>query len=94
MDDWRMVDGVYVYNPEDNDRISKLCFARTHELLKAGANVIVANTFIRRLYVAPYQRLATQLGCAYQEYICNGKFRSTHDVDPVKVQAMRRQFEL
>jgi predicted kinase len=94
MDDFRMVDGKYVYDAADNTRIAHECFERVRELLAAGKSVIVANTFMRRSHVAPYERLAMQTGATYQEYTCNGKFESIHNVDPRIVLGMLRSFEL
>ena len=94
MDDFRMVDGVYNYNVNDNKLVTHQCFERVRSLLEAGHSVIVANTFMRRSHVAPYERLASQSGATYQEYICNGRFASIHNVDPRIVLGMLRAFEL
>lgn len=94
MDDWRLVDGTYTYDQTQNTRIADECFQKVRALLEAGTAVIVANTFLRRVHVSQYRRLAKSLRVPYQEYICRGEFSSLHGVDPGHASVMHRQMEL
>ena len=93
-DDWRTENGVYEYSQEENKRIGAACLLRATHLLKEGHTVIVANTFIRRLHVEAYKRLARQMHVPYQEYLCLGEFLSVHGCPPNIIAAMRRQLEV
>jgi len=94
MDDWRINGKVYTYDQTQNTRIADECFQKVRSLLEGGVSVIVANTFIRRLHVSQYRRLAKSLRVPYQEYICRGEFRSLHGVEPGHASVMHRQMEL
>lgn len=56
-------------------------------------NLIVTGTFISRLSMLPYQRLARTHGYQVVEIICKGTFESVHGVPMDQVRKTRQGFE-
>jgi len=93
-DDLRTIDGVYTYDQAENKAIGQQILRDTETYLRLGTTVIVANTFIRRLHIEPYKRMARELRVPYQEYLCLGEFSSVHGCPSNVIAAMRRQLEI
>jgi predicted kinase len=57
-DHHRMVEGKYVFKPEDNQRIHNACFRDFMRLLRTHDSIAIDNTNSKVMEFAPYYRLA------------------------------------
>ena len=69
------------------------CRARAAAALKAGRNVVVSNTFIRRADLRPYIVAAARLGIITEIRRATGRWRSLHNVPAEVLAQMARDFE-
>lgn len=86
-------DGLYQY---DNDQIKDAhnwCKLESKRLLKAGFNVVVANTFVKNWEMKFYQNLANDMGLAFEVIEMKGSYQNVHGVPNSVVARMASQFE-
>ena len=69
------------------------CRAQTAAALKAGRDVVVSNTFIRRADLRPYIVAAARLGIITEVRCTTGRWRSLHNVPAEVLAQMARDFE-
>lgn len=69
------------------------CRARAAAALKAGRDVVVSNTFIRRADLWPYVVAAARLGIITEVRCATGRWRSLHIVPADVLAQMARDFE-
>lgn len=69
------------------------CRAQAAKALKAGRNVVVSNTFIRRADLRPYVVAATRLGIITEVRCATGSWPSLLNVPAGVLAQMTRDFE-
>lgn len=69
------------------------CQNRTRELLLEGKEVYVHNTFTTAWEVAPYKKMAEELGCGFEVHTARGNFGSVHGVPPEAMARMKARWE-
>lgn len=89
-DDYFCRRGAYEFDPRLLKDAHAWCLAMTKELLDAGYDVIVANTFTQRWELAPYMDLDEVLINVIE---AKGEFGSTHNVPEAAIQRMRERWE-
>jgi predicted kinase len=86
-------DGEYKFNPRLLGKAHAWCQKKTKESLKAGRNVIVANTFIKKWELEPYLLLAVDYNADVNYITCTGNYKNIHGVPEDKVESMRNNLE-
>ncbi|MGI9894637.1 AAA family ATPase [Vibrio natriegens] len=86
-------DGLYQYDNAQIKDAHKWCKLETKRLLKAGLNVVVANTFVKNWEMKFYQNLANDMGLAFEVIEMNGNYQNVHGVPDSVVARMASQFE-
>ncbi|QDZ26598.1 AAA family ATPase [Noviherbaspirillum sp. UKPF54] len=82
-------DGVYHYNPADVQKAHAWCLEQVKAALQRGHNVVVANTFVRKWEMQPYQ----QQGVPVREITATGTYPNLHGVPPERIEMMRSRWE-
>lgn len=99
-DDYRYVDGKYVYDQTKDAEISLACLRMVSTLmlgldeLKRYEHIIVHNTFTRRWELDPYYELAEKFDWRVSEIVCNNRFPNVHCVPTNVVDKQWARFEL
>lgn len=93
-DDW-MVDeaGNYAFDGSKLKWCHEQCLRQTRDLLQAGYNVVVANTFTTFKEAAPYIELAVGNGVQLNILTCTGEYGSIHNVPQATMEKMRARWE-
>jgi len=86
-------DGNYNYNPRKKSNAHKWCQKKVKKALKAGRNVVVSNTFLKRWEMEPYIEMAIDTGADLQYITCEGGYQNIHGVPEERVEAMRDNLE-
>jgi predicted kinase len=92
-------DMYFMHNGKYNFDASKLaqahqwCLNQTKLNLRAGKNVVVANTFIRYWEIKPYIELAKAEKIESNIICCVGNFRSVHDIDTDTLNKMVKNWQ-
>lgn len=100
-DQFFMVDGVYQFDPSKLMDAHMQCQNNARELVQAGKNCIVSNTFSMRWEMQPYIEMAKQYGARLtvvdvfdggctDEELAN---RNVHGVPLAVIKAMRNRWE-
>ncbi len=82
-------DGVYKYNPEGVQKAHAWCLEQVKVAVNSGKNVVVANTFVRKWEMQPYQKL----GFPVRVIVATGVFPNLHGVTPEKMELIRGRWE-
>lgn len=88
-----MEDGVYVYDANRIKKAHQWCFEQTEKALQEGKNVIVSNTFVKRWEVDPYLELAKKHNAPSEILVCEGNYKSIHNVPEEVIQRMKNSWE-
>ena len=88
-----MVGGEYRYNPALIGHAHLWCLGNTRRSLLAGRNVVVTNTFINRGEMAPYLKLAQELGARVKVIRCTGRYCNVHNVPPEALAKMIERWQ-
>ena len=101
-DDW-MVDaeGRYAFDPARLGECHAACQAATRKALDAGINVAVHNTFSQAWELAPYRKIAEDLGCQlaildlFDAGLTDQELadRNSHGVPVATIRTMRQRWE-
>lgn len=86
-------DGLYQYDNAQIKYAHNWCKFETKRLLKAGFNVVVANTFVKNWEMKFYQNLANDMGLAFEVVEMKGNYQNVHGVPDSVVARMASQFE-
>lgn len=92
-DSYMMVDGKYVFRPENLPYAHDQCYQMAKQYLGFGYTVIIDNTNIKRIHAIKYVELAEQFGVPVQVIRCYGRFQNVHGVPEPRVELMREQME-
>lgn len=82
-------DGVYKYKPEGVTKAHAWCLEQVKEALNNGKNVVIANTFVRKWEMQPYQKL----GFPVRVIVATGVYPNLHGVSPEKMDLIRGRWE-
>lgn len=85
--------GEYVFNAGLISEAHNWCKQQCELHLRAGENVIVANTFIKKWEMKAYQKLAVQYNATLKVLVCTGEYKSIHNVPSFTIQKMRRAWQ-
>ncbi len=86
-------DGRYQHDSTYIKDAHNWCKLETKRLLKAGFNVVVANTFVKNWEMKFYQNLANDMGLAFEVIEMKGNYQNVHGVPDSVVARMASQFE-
>lgn len=97
-DDYFMENGIYRYNPSKLDRAHGSCMRRFILALAEGLSVVVDNTNITNLEVAPYIAVAQAYEASVRIHVFDTPIqvciqRCTHGVAPHRIEAMGRKLK-
>lgn len=86
--------GQYEFNPKSIKTAHNWCLKRAIYYLNAGIDVVVANTFTTKKELEPYLELKQEIGnLTIQIVLCQGNFKSIHDVPESTIKKMGKRFE-
>jgi predicted kinase len=86
-------DGTYQYDNTLIKDAHNWCKLETKRLLKAGFNVVVANTFVKNWEMKFYKSLADEMRLEFEVVEMKGNYQNVHGVSDVIVARMASQFE-
>jgi predicted kinase len=86
-------DGTYQYENTLIKDAHNWCKLETKRLLKAGFNVVVANTFVKNWEMKFYKSLADDMGLDLEVIEMTGNYPNVHGVPDAIVARMASQFE-
>jgi predicted kinase len=69
------------------------CVSSTKLALFKKQNCVVSNTFTRKWEMQPYLSAAKATGAAVRVLVCNGAFKSVHNVPDEAMRRMRERWE-
>ena len=70
-----------------------ICQEQANKALYYGRDVVVSNTFTRKLEMQPYLDMAERTGANVEIITATGDYGSIHDVPAEAIQAMRERWE-
>jgi tRNA uridine 5-carbamoylmethylation protein Kti12 len=86
--------GEYKFNKEKLPDAHEFCRSKVQDAMIAGINlIIVSNTFVYKMHMEPYKKMAREYGYHVAEIICQGGFKNVHDVPDDVIRKMRQNFE-
>ncbi|EJU9535837.1 ATP-binding protein [Vibrio alginolyticus] len=83
----------YQYDPALIKTAHAWCQLETKRLLRAGFDVVVANTFVKNWEMSFYKSLADEVNVSFEVIEINGKYQNIHGVPDAVITRMRKQFE-
>ena len=92
-DMWFVNDGVYRFHAHLLPCAHRWCQAKTKKALDDGKSVIVSNTFTTIAEIAPYKKMAEELGVKFQVIECHGDFGSIHNVPEETIARMKARWQ-
>ena len=81
--------GAYVWTPKELPAAHEACRLKTMTALKAGFNVVVANTFVQLWTLQPY----LNMNVPTRVITCEGSFPNVHGVTNEAIEEMRNKWE-
>lgn len=90
---WVDDEGTYEFDAKRIGEAHTWCQMQTADLLTAGFNVVVSNTFTTKKELAWYFEIARDFDCVPQIITCQGQYGSIHGVPDEVVTRMRDRFE-
>lgn len=87
------IDGQYQWSKERVKTAINLCTSMVDMALKNGCDVVVANTFTKKRYIAAYEKIALENGAKFEVYRCSGNFQNTHRLSPSMVESFKKAME-
>jgi len=84
-----MRDGKYNYDVTKIARAQAWCLRKAKAALARGISVVIANTFVKRWEMEPYEKL----GYPLRVIVATGQYASKHDVPAEKMQRLRDNWE-
>ena len=92
-DQYFMRGGEYRYRADKVHVAHRRCQERARASLRAGHNVVVANTFATRAEMKPYIEAALRYGCDVEIIEAAGDYGSIHNVPAAAIERMRARWE-
>lgn len=91
-DQFFVKDGNYEFDIDKIAEAHRWCQRRVCELLDAGFNVVVSNTFTTIKELRPYFDIAKERGIVPQVVTCHAQYGNVHDVPEETLTKMRNRF--
>lgn len=91
-DQYWMQDGEYKFDATRLRQAHEWCQTRTRELLTAGFNPVVSNTFTTIKELRPYFDIAREFDIVPQVITCHAQYGNVHDVPEETLDKMRARF--
>jgi predicted kinase len=88
-----MQGGKYMFDPKLLPRAHKWCQSMVRAALEKGEDVVVSNTFTQKWEVAPYLKIAEDIGARVEIKTTTGQFQSVHGVPTAAIERMRARWE-
>lgn len=85
--------GQYCYDRKQIKLAHEWCQLEVRRLLRAGYNVAVANTFVKKWEMKFYFDLAKELNIYVKTKVCEGRYQNKHGVPAETIKRMIDQFE-
>ena len=94
-DQFRYVDGVYVFNPAENASAHEKCYEAVKAAIMRGEpKIAVSNTFVQRWEYDKYIQLARQFNIKFTIIKCTGTWQNIHGVDQETMNRMKSKWQL
>lgn len=87
------IDGKYQWSKDRVKTAINMCTSMVDMALKSGCDVVVANTFTKKRYIAAYEKIARENGAKFEVYRCSGNFQNTHRLSPSMVESFKNAME-
>ncbi|NOH80033.1 ATP-binding protein [Vibrio sp. RE86] len=85
--------GEYLYQADKIGDAHQWCKTMTRQSLEAGESVVVSNTFVQRWEIAPYFKMAKQLGAKFEVIECHNNYGNIHGVAPETIKNMKKRWQ-
>jgi predicted kinase len=85
--------GEYFFNPAMLGAAHNWCQSMTENNLKMGKSVVVSNTFTTHREIAPYVKLAKDMGIEVKVIHAMGNFKNCHSVPEDALARMRSRWQ-
>ena len=92
-DQYFMRNGEYKFDPMELGHAHSWCIDSTEAALKAGMDVVVANTFTEAWELKHYIDLAAQYDADLEIRKMTGQYESIHDIPAAAMQRMQDRWE-
>lgn len=92
-DQFQIQDGKYNWSPEGTKKAIVLCRTLAEHILSQGADVVIANTFTKRKFVAAYEKLAKAYGADFEVIRMEHDYGNVHSVPAGVLKSMHEGFE-
>ena len=92
-DQFLISNGKYQWSKERVKTTINMCVDMVKMALDNNCDVVVANTFTKKRYVAAYEKIARERGAKFEVYRCNGDFKNVHGLSPEMVESFKRAME-
>ena len=86
-------DGQYQWSKERVKTAINLCTSIVDMALKNDCDVVVANTFTKKRYIAAYEKIALAHGAKFEVYRCVGHFKNVHGLSDEMVEKFEKAME-
>ena len=86
-------DGEYLFDATKLGEAHAWCLKNTREIIGEGVSVVVSNTFTTIKELKPYFDLAKEFKIKPQVVLCQGNYKSVHNVPEETIEKMRKRFE-
>lgn len=85
--------GVYQFDQNKLHAAHNWCLDTTKHWLSNECHVVVSNTFTTRRELAPYFKLASEFGIKPNVILCQGDYKSIHNVPEETLKKMKMRFD-
>lgn len=92
-DMFHVKDGKYRFDFNRQKDAVSWCMDMCDTALRNGMDVVVSNTFTKRIYVIAYVKLAAKYGADVSVYRMTGSFKNGHLVPAAVFENMKKNFE-
>jgi hypothetical protein len=92
-DQFLMRDGKYCWSKESVQDAIKWCTTSVETALQNSFDVVVANTFTKKRFIAAYEKLAMKYGAKFQVYRCTGNYQNVHGLNNEMVESFKKAME-
>lgn len=92
-DQFLIQDGKYTWSKERVKEAIQWSINVVETALQNSFDVVVANTFTKRRFIAAYEKLAMKYGAKFEVYRCTGNFNNVHGLSEEMVQSFKNAME-
>lgn len=92
-DMFHMHDGVYDYSKDDMPFAINWCISMCEQALLRNMDVVVCNTFTKRIFVENYKKMAERYGANFSVIRMANDFGNIHNVPLSVLESMKNNFD-